>query len=171
MDNVNPLYTALGVGIAIVLLLAWKYIRVKRMKAYIEYRRAVTSDNVLAMSRILLLTLDKQVKLAHKEIQFRRDIRYSVENDRATAQAAVSLFTNWYNMAVVPAIEMSSAFEDIIVTKVDRQDTDDGTWLLIHLGQGNDVVKHFLPDHGLQSFITGIRAISNYMQMGVSAHQ
>jgi len=164
MDTISV--TLISVLVPLAILLAATWLRKRHERRVMTYKHRA-GQNVMAMSRILLLTLETQVIRSHKEVQFLRDERFSVDHDRGVAHAAVSLFTNWYNLAVAPAIQMSSVFEDIMVTKVDRQDTDDGTWLLIHLGQGNDVVKHFLPDYGLQSFITGIRAISSYMQIGV----
>lgn len=163
-----PIWTALIPALIILAFIAIGYQVQKRQIRAVAAHKYYTEQNVMAMSHILLSTLAEQVNLAHKELEFLRDDRFTVDHDRGLAHAVAHIFTGWYNLAVAPAINLSPVFEDIMVTKVDRQDTDDGTWLFIHLGQGNDVVKHFLPDRGLQSFITGVRAISSYMQIGAN---
>jgi len=168
MDNIS-IWTILIPALSLIAIMAGGHWLHKRATRNVEAYKQQVGQNVLAMSRILLSTLAAQVAVTHKELRFLRDDRFSFGHDRGAAVATVNIFTNYYNLAVAPAIALSPAFEDIMVTKVDSQDTADGIWLQIHLGQGNDVVKHFLPDHGLQSFITGIRAISSYMQIGVDA--
>jgi hypothetical protein len=171
MENMNVLYIALGFVALIGLLLAWHQHRIKKMREYVAYRQAMLSRNVMAMSHVLLSSLESHVAECHKETIFKRDERFSISHDRGSAHAVVAVFMTWYNIAVAPAVDMTPIFEDIMITKLDRVDTDKGTWVMIHLGQGNDVIKHFLPDHGLQTFITSVRGLSSYMQQGVNAQR
>lgn len=171
MESINVLYIALGFVAVIGLLLFWHQRRIKKMREYVAYRQQMLSNNVMAMSHILLSSLGDYVSECHKEANFRRDDRFSVSHDRGSAHAVVAVFMTWYNIAVAPAVDMTPVFEDIMITKLDRLDTADGTWVLIHLGQGNDVIKHFLPDPGLQTFITSVRAMSSYMQKGVNTQR
>lgn len=167
-DSQSVLVITLGICAVIAVLLFLVNLQRKKMVRFAEYQRHMLERNVMAMSHVLLSTIADQVNAAVNGDNFERDDSHSFASDKASAQAVLSVFTTWYNISVAPAVDMTPVFEDIMITKVDRVDSEEGTCLLIHLGQSNDVVKHFLPNHALQPFITSVRALSRYMEAGVN---
>lgn len=159
-----PILILLGITV-----LWYLHNRQKHLQAIMDYHRRMQVQTILITSKMLLKTFADNIASACKEDTYLPDPSRSVEADRGSVRGVASLFATWYNMAVIPAHDFNPTFGDIVITKTDYVEADDGIYVEFYLGeQRNDVVRHFIPDRALQAFITRTRGFSVYLQQAVN---
>lgn len=111
--------------------------------------------------RSLLDSLEKEIKVAGKEPFYLRDGRFDVSVDRLRAVQIIKTFCENYNNVVEQGVMFDGHFKEVQVAEVKGLVDNGKHGVHIYITfEGNDVIRYFLPDYGLQSFITSLLTLN-----------